>query len=282
LLLARETRTRPGRDDKILTSWNALTIRGLAIASRSLQDDKLATAAADALNFIRRYMVVDDRLRATYKDGQARFNAYLDDYAFLLDATIELLQASWNSEHLEFATWLAERLFADFTDEKHGGFFFTAANHEQLIHRSKPMSDEAVPSGNGVAAIALNRLGHLLGETKYIDAALATVRATGSALEEYPHAHTSLITALDEIIEPAEIVILRGESEEISRWALAIGAIYTPKRLIFAIPDTATNLPAGLAARKPADQAVAYICCGTTCSQPLTSLEDIAAELTVE
>jgi len=280
LLAARETRTRPGCDDKILTSWNALMIRGLAIAARAIQDDKLTAAATDALDFIRHNMVIDDRLHATWKDGRARFNAYLDDYAFLLDATIELLQTCWNSEHLEFATMLAERLLADFTDPEHGGFFFTAADHERLIHRSKPMADEAVPSGNGVAALALNRLGHLLGETKYIDAAIATIRATGSALEDFPHAHTSLITALDEILTPAEIVILRGEAEEISRWALAIGAVYTPKRLVFAIPDFDTNLPPTLSRRKPADQPIAYICRGTTCSEPLTSLEAIAAELT--
>jgi len=279
LLAVREARIRPGRDDKILTSWNALMIRGLAIAARALQDDTLATAAADALNFIRHNMVIDGHLCATWKDGRARFNAYLDDYAFLLDATIELLQARWNSAHLEFAAWLAEQLLADFTDAELGGFFFTAIDHEQLIHRSKPMSDEALPSGNGVAALALNRLGHLLGETRYLDAAIATVRATGGALEEFPHAHTSLITALDEIIEPGEIVILRGEPEEISRWALAIGAIYTPKRLVLAIPDTAANLPAALSTRAPAEQPIAYICRGTTCSQPLTSLEAIAAEL---
>ncbi len=280
LLIAREARTRPGCDDKILTSWNARMIRGLAIAARALQDDKLAEVAADALDFIRHNMVVDGRLRATYRDGQARFNAYLDDYAFLLDATIELLQTRWNSAHLAFASWLAELLIADFTDAENGGFFFTAAGHEQLIHRSKPMADEAVPSGNGVAALALNRLGHLLGETKILDAAIATVRATGSALDEFPHAHASLITALDEILEPAEIVIIRGEQEEISRWALAIGAVYTPKRLIFAIPDTASNLPAALSARGAVGQPVAYICRGTTCTQPLTSLEAIAAELT--
>jgi len=136
-----------------------------------------------------------------------------------------------------------------------------------------------VPSGNGIAALALNRLGHLLGETRYIDAAMATVRATGKAIEEFPQAHASLITALDEIIAPGEIVILRGETEEISRWALAIGAIYTPKRLVFAIPDTATHLPSALSGRKPAGQPVAYICRGTTCSRPLQSLEAIAAEL---
>ena len=279
LLTTRDARIRPGRDDKILTSWNALMIRGLAIAARALQDESLASAAVKALDFIRHNMIIDGRLCATYKDDQARFNAYLDDYAFLLDATIELLQVRWNSEHLKFAVWLADRLLADFTDAEHGGFFFTAADHEQLIHRSKPMSDEALPSGNGIAALALNRLGHLLGETRYLDAAAETINAAGGALEEFPHAHTSLITALDEIIAPAEIVIVRGETEEISRWALAIGAVYTPKRLVFAIPDDVTDLPAALSARTPADQPIAYICRGTICSPPLTSLEAIAAEL---
>jgi hypothetical protein len=279
LLTAREARARPDCDDKILASWNALMIRGCAIAARALQEEQLAVVAAEALDFIRHHMVIDGHLHATYRDGQAKFNAYLDDYAFLLNATIELLQSRWDSEHLEFAIWLADQLLAEFTDTEHGGFFFTASGHEQLIHRSKTMADEAVPSGNGIAALALNRLGHLLGETKYLEAALATVSATGSALDEFPHAHASLITALDEILEPAEIIVLRGDQEEISRWALAIGAIYTPKRLIFTIPDTATNLPAALSVRVPAGQPVAYICRGTTCSQPLTSLEAIAAEL---
>ena len=279
LLAARETRTRPGLDDKILTGWNALMIRGLAIAARALQDDKLHVAATRALDYIRHNMIVDGRLRATCKNGPARFHACLDDYAFLLDATIELLQAHWDSDHLDFAVWLADQLLTDFTDREHGGFFFTANDHEQLIHRSKSMADEAVPSGNGIAALALNRLGHLLGETRYIDAAIATIRATGKAIEEFPQAHASLLTALDEIIDPGEIVILRGEAEEISRWSLAIGAIYTPKRLVFAIPDTATNLPAALSGRKPAGQPVAYICRGTTCGGPLQSLEAIAAEL---
>ncbi len=279
LLTARATRTRPDRDDKILASWNALMIRGCAIAARALQEQQFAVVAAEALDFVRRHMVVDGRLYATYRDGQAKFNAYLDDYAFLLNATLELLQSRWDSEHLEFAIWLAERLLADFSDTKHGGFFFTASGHEQLIHRSKTMADEALPSGNGIAALALNRLGHLLAESKYLDAAIATIRAAGSALDEFPHAHASLVTALDEILDPAEIIVLRGEQEEISRWALAIGAIYTPKRLIYAIPNSVTNLPGALSARAPGDRSIAYICRGTSCSQPLTSLAAIAAAL---
>ena len=279
LLETRNRRVWPGRDDKILTSWNALMIRGLAIAARGLQREELADVAANCLDFIRTRLVVDDRLLATYKDGRARFAAYLDDYAFLLDATLELLQARWDAEHLQFACWLADRLLADFPDGAHGGFYFTASSHEALIHRSKSMSDEALPSGNGVAALALNRLGHLLGENRYIDAATATVRATGAGLEEYPHAHASMITALDEILNEPEVVILRGDMAEIERWKGALDAAYAPRRLLIAIPTDAENLPGALELRRPQETTVAYVCRGTSCTAPLSSLEDVAAEL---
>ncbi len=279
LLRVRDERVWPGRDEKILTSWNALMIRGLAIASRGLQREELAIAAADGIDFIRRKLVVADHLLATFKDGRARFDAYLDDYAFLLDATIESLQARWRTEHLEFATWLANRLLADFRDASSGGFFFTASDHEALIHRSKSMSDEAMPSGNGIAALALNRLGHLLGEPRYIDAAAATVRATGAALMDFPHAHASMVTALEEIVDAPEVVVIRGKPDEIDTWRRALGAVYTPGRLIFAIPADATGLPEALELRRPQGDAVAYVCRGTMCTEPLTNLADVAAEL---
>ena len=107
----------------------------------------------------------DGRLLATYKDGRAHLPAYLDDYAFLADALLELLQTRWRSSDLEFARQLTDVLLAQFEDGESGGFFFTAADHEQLIHRSKTFSDDSLPSGNGVAASVLCRLGFLLGET---------------------------------------------------------------------------------------------------------------------
>jgi uncharacterized protein YyaL (SSP411 family) len=279
LLAARNARIWPGRDEKVLTSWNALMIRGLAIASRALQRDELADAAATSIDFIRSKMVRDNRLLATYKDGRARFNAYLDDYAYLLDALLELLQARWNTEHLSFAVWLAEQLLDNFQDTAHGGFYFTSNDHEQLIHRTKPMSDDALPSGNGIAALGLSRLGHLLGEPRYLDAAAATLSVGWAGMKEFPYGHTALVTALEETLYPPEIVILRGPSAEIGQWSESLGAIYSPRRLLLAIPDSATDLPGALAMRKPQASTVAYICRGTTCSAPVASLEKLAAEL---
>ncbi len=187
----RNRRVWPGRDEKVLTSWNGS--RDQRTRRRWLARYVVPiwpTPPARAVDFIRQQCWRDGRLLATYKDGRARFAAYLDDYAFLLDGVIELMQTRWRSEDLTFATALAEALLAHFEDRESGGFFFTADDHEQLMHRSRSFSDEAVPAGNAIAAQALTRLGLLLGETRYLDAAAKTLRAAWPALQHYPHAHT--------------------------------------------------------------------------------------------
>ncbi|MBT8087941.1 MAG: thioredoxin domain-containing protein [Gammaproteobacteria bacterium] len=280
LFAERAKRVPPARDEKQLTSWNALAIRGLAIAGRALQRDDLIDAAERAADFLRATLLVDGRLLASYKDGRARFPAYLDDHAFLLDALLELLQARWNSDHLAFACELAELVLAHFEDKSAGGFFFTADDHESLIHRSKPLADEAVPSGNGIAAFALQRLGFLLGDTRYLDAAERTLRAGWRAMTEYPHGHVSLLTALEEYLEHPEIIILRGDSTDIDKWRDAAARLYAPRRLVFAIGRDATGLPGALADRKPIDgETVAYRCLGTHCEMPVTTWEALAAQI---
>ncbi len=279
LLAERNGRVWPGRDEKILTSWNALMIRGLAIAARVLRRPELAQAAAAALDFIRARMVTDGRLCATWKDGRARFNAYLDDHAFLLDATLELLQARWDTQHLGFATWLAGQLLGRFQDEDGGGFFFTSHDHEQLLHRGKPMADEALPSGNAVAALALGRLGHLLGDTSYLDAAERTLRAAWNTMAEFPHGHATMLGVLDEHLDPPEIVILRGQESALADWVSAARTLYAPKRLVFVIPPAASGLPGALAARKAEAAPLAYVCRGMACGPPARSVAEFAAAL---
>ena len=280
LLAQRATRVAPGRDEKQLTSWNALAIRGLAIAGRALDRTDLIDAASDAVDFLQQELIKDGRLYASHKDGKTRFAAYLDDHAFLLDALLELLQARWNPGHLAFAQQLAELLLEFFEDTEHGGFWFTANDSEQLIHRTKPLADEAVPSGNGIAAYALQRLGFLLGETRYLAAAENTLRAAWRAIEEYPHGHVSLLTALEEYLEPPEIIVIRGAADEIGRWRDSAAKLYAPRRLVFAIPGDEAGLPGALDERKPIDgETVAYRCVGTHCEMPVTSWEALAGQL---
>jgi uncharacterized protein YyaL (SSP411 family) len=280
LLAERETRVPPERDEKQLTSWNALAIRGLAIAGRALERPDLVDAAAAAAEFVRRELFTDGRLLASYKDGRARFPAYLDDYAFMIDALLELLQARWDGEQLEFAVELADQLLLHFEDTDNGGFFFTADYHESLMHRPRPLSDDATPSGNGIAALVLQRLGFLLGEVRYLEAAERTLRSAWQAMAEYPHGHVSLVSALEEYLHHPESIIIRGDASEAADWAASAARLYAPRRLVFAIPADERNLPGALAERKPKPAGtIAYRCEGSRCSLPITSWEALAVGL---
>jgi uncharacterized protein YyaL (SSP411 family) len=219
LLAIRNRRVWPGRDEKILTSWNALMIRGMAIAARTLGRADFAASATAALRFVQSKLWVRGKLLATFKDGRAHLGAYLDDYVFLIDAILELQQARFDSAELEFARELLEVVLLHFADAGAGGFFFTADDHETLIHRSKSFADEATPSGNGIAAFVLQRMGYLLAEPRYVHAAERVLRAAWLSMEKYPQAHTTLLNALEELLNPPEIVLLRGDKTEITSWA---------------------------------------------------------------
>jgi uncharacterized protein YyaL (SSP411 family) len=280
LLEVRRRRVAPARDEKQLTSWNALAIRGLAIAGTALARDDLVAAAVRAADFLEDHMVRDGRLLASYKDGKARFSAYLDDHAFLLAALLELLQARWNLRHLALAQKLAEILLEHFYDAGAGGFFFTADDHEALMHRPKPLADESMPSGNGMAVLALQRLGFLLGEARYLSAAEHTLRFASGVMTQHPHAHVTLLTALEEYLEHPEIVIIRGRTADIEAWRDAVLKIYAPRRLVYAIPADSADLPGSLAERAARPGAtIAYRCLGSRCSLPVTDLDSLAAEL---
>ncbi|HKZ73760.1 MAG TPA: hypothetical protein VJ011_06840 [Steroidobacteraceae bacterium] len=283
LLAIRNRRVWPGRDEKILTSWNAIMIRGMALAARTLARDELARSATRALDFIRATLWRDGRLLATYKDGRAHLAAYLDDYVLLADAILELQQLCFRPAELAFARQLLDVALEHFEDREDGGFFFTADDHETLIHRGKSFSDDATPSGNGIAALALIRMGYLLGETRYLEAAERTLRAAWRALEKYPHAHTSLLNALDELVHPPEIVILRegtaAGSGQSRQWHEQLSKLFAPRRLLIAIAADATDLPSSLAEKAARDAPVAYVCRGSTCSAPIHALADLAREL---
>jgi uncharacterized protein YyaL (SSP411 family) len=279
LLQVRTLRVWPARDEKILTAWNALMIKGLAIASRVLRRPDLADAATAAVDFMHGTLWRGGRLLATTKDGRAHLPAYLDDYAFLADALLELLQTRWRGSDLEFALQLTEVMLSQFQDTAAGGFYFTAADHEQLIHRSKTFSDDSMPSGNGIAASVLCRLGYLLGELPYLDAAERTLRAGWPMLQQYPQAHMSLVNALEDFLTSVQILIIRGDAPEIRHWAAELGALYSPTRMIFTIPRDAADLPPALAAKQATAGTVAYVCTGMACSAPLSDVSQIAREL---
>ena len=275
LLAVREQRVRPGRDEKILTGWNGLMIRAMARAARLLDRDELADSASAAVDFIRARLWRDGRLLACYKDGRARFPAYLDDYAFLADGLLELLQVRWRTGDLALACELADVMLARFADPR-GGFYFTADDHEALIHRPKPLADEATPSGNGVAARVLACLGSLLGEPRYLEAARRTLAAAWPMLERFPEAHGALLHSLELTLDEPQTIIIRGRSmDTIRKWKHRVDAGYHPRRLSFGIPADEIDLPGALAERAPRGDIVAYVCEGTHCLAPVTKFGDL-------
>ncbi len=273
LFAAREQRVRPGRDEKILASWNGLMIKAMAHAGRVLGRADFIASGERAVDFARAQLWRDGRLLATTKDGRARLAAYLDDYVFLLDGTLELLQARWRTTDLEFARALAQALIEHFEDESRGGFYFTADDHERLLYRPKPTTDDALPSGNGIAARVLLRLGSLLGDLNALHAAERTIDAFQSEVGRRASACSSLLMALDEQLHPLQTIVLRGHAAELPAWQARLVHDYAPSRLVFAIPDEATALPGALAQRKNLARVTAYVCSGHTCKAPVTSLE---------
>ncbi len=253
-------------------------VAGLARAARVFGKPAWLASARNAVEFMRSKLWRNGRLLATYKDGNAHLNAYLDDYAFLLDALLELMQHDFRIADLDWARALAQVLLDQFEDREHGGFFFVSHDHEHLLYRAKSGYDHATPSGNGIAALALNRLGHLTGEPRFCDAAARALHAFKPMLERQPAAHASLCAALEEELAPPTIVVLRGGTDA-AAWQRAVNQHYLPHVLVLAIPAEVAGLPAAL--DKPAGSEVnAWVCRGVSCLPPIADRAQLLALLT--
>ena len=275
LLIERELRVHPGRDEKILTSWNGLMIKGMAHAGRICRHSEWVHSAAHAVDFIRSTMWRNGRLLATFKNGNAHLNAYLDDYAFMLDGLLELMQAEFRQSDLDFAIKLAEVLLDQFESKQTGGFFFTSHDHEKLIHRPMPGHDNATPSGNGVAAYALQRLGHLVGEPRYLQAAENALNVFYSAMSLHTSSYCSLMITLEETLTPPQIVILRGQESALTEWRNALQNS-SPYTLVFALPTELVGLPPSLNKPCPTDKPVnAWVCQGVICQPEISDLQEL-------
>jgi len=278
LLAARGSRVRPGLDDKILTSWNALAIAGLARAARALAEPAWADLAVAATDALRRTAWRDGRLSATRKGSRAHLNAYLDDYAFLLAALIELMQTRFRLADFAWAKALADVLLDAFEDKARGGFFFTSHDHERLIHRPKPGHDNATPSGTGVAAQALIAFGHLAAVPRFVEAGERAVRLHAGALAQSPAGYATLLEALEYTLAPPASVLLTGDPAECAGWQRALEARYRPAARIFNVAGV-EGLPPALVKGASAARSAAWVCRGTQCLPPLPTLVAIESAL---
>ncbi len=281
----REQRIHPGRDDKVLMSWNGMMIAALAQGARVLNQEKYRVAAVAACDFILENMRNDDgRLLHSFKDGQARFNACLDDYACLIDGLIEVYQATFEARFVTAALELAVIMVEQFHDVEQGGFYYTGSDHETLITRQKDNQDNATPSGNSMAATALLKLGQMTGRTDLEQNAYETLEMLSGQMARIPTAMGQALLAVDYLLAPAKQIVVVGgdDSETTDAFLQEINGRFLPNAIVLFRPqsqpeDEIPTVFQPLLTDKAAidDQTTVYICQAGACSAPISSLPDL-------
>ena len=278
----RENRVKPGLDDKIQTSWNGLMISSFARASGVLADQRYQAVAERAAAFLLSKLMKEGRLRHTYKDGRARFNGYLEDYAFLICGLIDLYEATFDVKWLNEAQKLNEVMLEQFWDEPGGGFFFTSLDHKALLVRSKNPYDNATPSGNSVATHALLRLGALTGRQDLWMKGERVLNLFRDFMEGAPGGFSHMLCALDFYLQrPKEIAIVGGRDQEDTNELLStVHGCLLPHKVICLLdptdPQEVTKVIPLLEGKTQRDgRATAYVCKNFTCSAPVTEASEL-------
>jgi len=291
LFAARDKRTRPYKDDKILVDWNGLMIAALAKGAQVFMDKVYLKAAQNAVKFILDNMrELDGRLYHRHREGESAIMANLDDYAFLIWGLIECYEASHDASFLKTALRLQEDLTKHFWDKENGGYYFTPDDGEDLIVREKESYDGAIPSGNSVAMLNMVRLSRLTGNTKLEDQAVDISRALAGAVRRVPVGHTQFIIALGFLIYPAyEIVIAgRAEAEDTKRMLHALREHFLPNTVVLLrspddeSSDTTNIAPFTNDLRPVNDMATAYVCTNFACHSPTTDLTEMLRLLDIQ
>jgi len=279
LFVEREKRIKPFRDEKVLTAWNGLMLATFAEASAVLDSRDYLSIARKNADFILENLQKDGYLLRTWKDGQAKLNAYLEDYANFADGLTELFQVSGEIKYLREAKRLADMLITEFWDEESGGFFFTANNHEELIVRKKDFFDNATPSGNSVAADVLLKLAKLTGEEKYERFAVTVLRLVSSQVRRYPNGFGRVLSTLEFYFNPAKEIVILGDSDELKG---EIWRGFLPNKVVVLAENAGENaefIPL-LKERKLIDgKPTAYVCENFACQKPVTTAEELREQL---
>jgi uncharacterized protein YyaL (SSP411 family) len=285
LFNVREQRVKPARDEKILTSWNGLMLRSFAEAARYLNRPDYLQVARNNADFLLTRLRKGGRLMRTYKDGRARVNGYLEDYAFLADGLLALYEASFEPRWFTEARALMEAAIELFADTEHGGFFETGSDAESLISRPKEIMDNATPAGNSVAIDVLLHLTAFTGEPAYRQRADDYLRPLADVMTQHPQAFSHALLALDFALSASkELAILGSPSAADTRALLeVVNARYLPTCVLAcAAPDDAPALAAiPLLADRPLKdgKATAYVCENFTCYAPVNTPEELVARL---
>ncbi|MCA0988412.1 thioredoxin domain-containing protein [Guptibacillus algicola] len=279
----REKRIHPHKDDKILTSWNMLMIAAFSKAGKVFNNDDYKHYAERAYAFIEENLVENDRLMARYRDGEVKFKAFHDDYAYGLWALIELYEATYDPVHLQKAKRLADDMYRFFWDEESGGFFLYGHDADKLIARPKDVHDGALPSGNSVAALQLLRLAKLTGETEYEEWSNKMFTAFAGDVSSYPSGHAYfLMSKLLTISSPKEAVVIGElENDQTKKIQQFFQRSFLPE-LTTHMTDNPSELreTAAFASEfEKRNETMVYLCENFTCGMPTADIDQIMNKL---
>ena len=281
LLRARDQRQRPGLDDKVLTSWNGLTLSALCAAARIFSDENYLQAAQGLAFFLIKEMFVDGKLMRSWRQGKANLNAYLEDHAALATGLLDLYQIDFNPRWYTIAVEQALEIIEHFSDPR-GGFFDTRDDHEILISRPKSIQDTPIPSGNSLCMSLFLRLGALSGSGQFIDPAEAALRAIQENAAEQPSAFAQWLNAIDFAVGPQLQLAIVGSHDDSKFQDLARVAqsLYLPRLVMAGGPTGSQQMPALMDDRSMVDnQPTAYLCRNFSCNLPTTSPEVLAQQI---
>jgi len=278
----RAKRTRPHRDEKIITAWNGLMISSLAYGGAVLQEEKYIEAAMRSADFILRTLYKNGRLMRYYRDGQVIQKAFLDDYAFTAVALLDLYQATFDVKWLIEAKSLTNQMIELFADTEKGGFFLTGRDSEKLIARTKPGSDGAVPSGNSVAASALLKLGRLTMDEHFTEQGGKVIDAFSQQLEMTPAYLSMMVMALDFRLGPTQEIIIAGkaDSPDVRQMLKLIQSTFLPNAVVLLHdPDNADSalydtVPFIKNQTTIEGKATAYVCDNYACKEPVNVIAE--------
>ncbi|RPJ61275.1 MAG: thioredoxin domain-containing protein, partial [Acidobacteria bacterium] len=279
----RNSRVKPGLDDKIVCAWNGLMLTAFAEAAFLLDNKRFLEIAERNAEFLTTEMWQDSRLHRVWKDGSPRLNGYLEDYAFVIEGLIALYQASGRSEWLFKADDLMKLQIERFSDGDAGHFYFTSSDHEQLLVRQKEYLDNATPSGNSVSCLNLLRLAQFFDRMGYRDRAAQMLDALSQALGRFPLGLGYWLQALDFHVGPVDQIAIVGAAAERQRLRGVVRGLYIPNKVLaVSSPGDQTADGIALLAGKTAvaGKAAAYICRDYTCLRPSTSADELEAMLT--
>ena len=275
LFEARAERTHPGRDDKILTSWNGLMMRAFANAGWILDSERYTEAARANARFLRDDLQQHGRLLHSYKNGEARIEGFLEDYAFLIDGLLALYRATFEPEWIEWARDLARVAVDNFYDAGEGAFYDTSASSEQLIARPRDPFDNATPSGNSVIADSLTRLSHLIGDIEFTRLARSVIEEHVGVASEHPHGLSRLLVAADFATGPSAEIAIVGQENAPGRQEMlaALREEFLPRVVVAAAEpddDAAETIDLLLSRDLVDGKPAAYVCINHACQMPIT------------